>query len=156
MSPTWLRVSSRGVNGAPFFVELDVLGLSLKFLGRYLVREWRKLFRHLVLLLLRDHDGMLLLTSGMETTLQEALKMGKRTTAELLEDAADLGVEVDEDWSYSELLAAVKEADVEPEDEPIEQPADPESAHPKERIVSPPGSPRRTFPFDELGRYIGR
>ena len=82
--------------------------------------------------------------------------MGKKSTDQLLAEAAELGVEVDEDWSYSELLAAVKEADVEPVDEPVEKPADPDSARPKERITSPPGSPRRTFPFDELGRYVGR
>lgn len=105
--------------------------------------------------------------------------MGKKSTGQLLEDAAELGVEVDEDWSYSELLAAVKEADVEPDDELTEQPADPESAHPEEPVTSPadelveepadPGpsnpkepvtspleSPRRDFPFDELGRYTGR
>lgn len=69
MSPTWARVSSLGVNGVPFLVELDVLGLGLKFLRGYLVREWRKFFCHLVLLPLWGHDGMLPPTSGMEAPL---------------------------------------------------------------------------------------
>lgn len=78
--------------------------------------------------------------------------MGKRTTAELLEEAAELGVEVDEDWGYSDLLSAVKGADVESSEEPEDPVSEPELPDTR----SEPIPSRRTFPFDELGRYTGR
>ena len=82
--------------------------------------------------------------------------MGKKSTEQLLEEASELGLTPDPEWSYSDLLDAVKEARMEPEEELTEKPSDPSEAQPKEEIVSPPGSSRRNFPFDELGRYIGR
>lgn len=95
--------------------------------------------------------------------------MPKKTTEDLLAEAGELEVEVDPEWDYSELLNAVKAARVDApsenrasssaaadEDALVEQPIDVTAIPASERILSAPGSSRRRFPFDSLGRYIGR
>jgi len=79
--------------------------------------------------------------------------MAKKSTEELRAEAENLGIEVDEEWSYSELLAEVKAAtsdevhvpDPEPESEP-----EPEPAAETTPVVGPRG-----YRFDSLGRFTG-
>jgi hypothetical protein len=83
--------------------------------------------------------------------------MAKKTTEELRAEAVDLGIEVNEEWSYSELLAEVKAATSEsvevPDREVVEAPApdpEPDPAAETTSVVGPRG-----YRFDSLGRFTG-
>ena len=72
--------------------------------------------------------------------------MAKKSTEELRAEAEDLGIEVDEEWSYSELLSNVKSVTAD------EDPPEPE---PEPAAETAPGGGMRGYPFDSLGRFTG-
>ncbi len=85
----------------------------------------------------------------------EVHTVAKKSTEELQDEATDLGIAVNEEWSYSELLEVVKVAREEfngPED--IEGVPVPEPE--PETVINPEARPPRPkHGFDALGRYVG-
>lgn len=89
--------------------------------------------------------------------------MAKKTKAELLEEAHNLGLSFDEDDHYNDILAAVRtetaaeeEEFVEEEFEDVMEPDPPEAISSPEPVAEP--APRRRHPwrFNELGHYVRR